>query len=161
MEGDGIMDKKHFSIAFVALFVILTWYLWQNNDYIANLIANDGLQGLLWYFVSNANYVLLLITIGVINRERGIGKNLLGGLMLIYSFDIVSFPRLSPAGLTQDIGLLASSDGLVVSEFMKFGLTYPVAYNIYYLILPIVLVLASLAILGIANFFNKITGHHQ
>ena len=151
-------NKKTFAYGFLIAFVLLTYYLYQNNDAIALLIANDGLQGMFWYFVSNASYVLLLFSIIIINTDTGVGvfRNIGGGLMLIYAFDIVSYPRFSPVGLTQDAIMLASSDALFINKLMKLGFDYSSVYTMYYLVLPIVLVGLSVWILGINDFVKKI-----
>lgn len=143
---------------FVLFFIILTFYLYNNNDDVANIIAHDGLYGLFWYFLSNIPYVLILISIFVLNPQVGFGRNLLGGFMMVYAMDIVSFPRLSVAGMTTDIGLLSSSDALVMNHILKLGINYSTAYTFYYLVLPILLILGSLSILGIHNFFKQLTG---
>lgn len=149
------MDKKQFAWIFVIGFFALTYYLWQNNDLIAKTIVNNGFQGLFWYFISNANYVLILISIMVLNTEVGFIRRTIGALMTVYSFDIVSFPRLSPTGLSSDIAILASSDGLVVQELLKFGMPYQTAYTFYYLVLPILLMVAALTMLGFAQFIEN------
>lgn len=149
------MDKRTFAIIFVLGFAALTFYLWQNNDFIAKTIVDDGLKGLFWYFISNANYVLILVSIIALDTDVNVLRRIAGGLMVVYAFDIVSFPRLSPTGLSNDIAILASSDGLVVKEFLNLGMSYQTAYTTYYLVMPIVLILAALTILGFAQFIEN------
>ena len=91
----------------------------------------------------------------VLNTEVGFIRRTIGALMTVYSFDIVSFPRLSPTGLSSDIAILASSDGLVVQELLKFGMPYQTAYTFYYLVLPILLMVAALTMLGFAQFIEN------
>mgnify|MGYP001568267427 CR=1 FL=1 len=152
------MDKKTFSLGFIIFFVVLTYYLYTNNDSIANIIANDGVQGTIWYFVSNPAYLLLFLSVVYFNSEAGILKNAVGALMIIYASDIISYPRLSPAGLGDNINLLASLDGLFFNKMLAQGFSYSTLYSFYYLILPIVLIIGAISILGIHNFFKHLTG---
>lgn len=138
--------------------ILLSFYLWKNNDSIAQIIANDSTLGIFLYILSNPAYLLLFFTILVVNQEAGFFKNLIASTMIIYSSDIISFPRLPPSGLPTTIDILASSDGLVIHKLLHIGLTYQVAWTFYYLILPIGLTLGALAILGYTNFFKALVG---
>jgi len=152
------MDKKTFSYGFLIFFLFVTIYIYMNNDSVASIIAGNGFNGIFWYILTNPAYILIIITIFMLNREAGVLKNILGGFMLIFAMDIVSMPRFSPAGLSQDLGLLASSDGIFFNWFLSHGLTFSSAYTLYYLILPILLILGALAILGIHNFYRQLMG---
>ena len=144
-----MVDKKQFAIGFMVFFVVLTIYTYLNNDAIANIIANNGMQGMIYYFVTNASYVLLLLSIILINSEINPVRNVIGALMLITAFDIVSYPRFSPIGMPQDLSFLASSDGIILNHLISSGINYSTAYNLFYLILPLALVVGALAILGL------------
>jgi len=152
------MDKRTFSFIFLGIFIFATWYFYDNNDSIAQIISHNGIEGIFWYFISNFSYILILISIFLLNREAGLMKNIVGGIMVIIAFDIVAFPRFSPTELSNDIMFLASSDGIIVHKLLSFGLTYKTVYFIYYLVFPIALVLGSLSILGITDFFKRLTG---
>jgi len=90
------------------------------------------------------------------NQEIGILKNVIGGFVLVLALDIVSFPRLSQVTFPVDVSSLASSDALLVGKIMSFGVSYSYAWTFYYLVVPIVLIIASLQILGIHNFYQQI-----
>lgn len=159
------MERRTFAIVFVIAFIFLTYYLWQNNDYIAQVIIMNGLHGVFWYFISNANYVLILISIVVLETNVNFFRRLLGGVLLIFAFDSVSYPRLNLLDIqnlvTQSAGsisILASSDGLVIHQLLKFGFTPSVAYTIYYLVMPIAIVLLALYVLGFSNFLDILFG---
>ena len=150
--------KKTFSLGFVVFFFALTYYLYNNNDSIANVIANDGVQGTIWYFVSNPAYLLLFLSVFYFNSEAGLLKNAIGSLFIIYASDIISFPRLSPAGLGDNVNLLASLDGLFFNKMLAQGFNYNNLYSFYYFVLPIALIIGAISILGIHNFFKQLTG---
>lgn len=150
-----MLDKKTFTWIFFGFLIFLTYYLYNNNDQIAQIIANNGIQGIFWYFISNPSYIMILISIYLLNREAGFVRDLIGGFMLIIALDIISFPRFSPIGISKDTMLLASADGIIVNKLLSFGLSYSNVYFIYYLILPIALIIGSITILGITDFFKK------
>ena len=150
------MDKKTFSIGFIVFFVVLTIYLYNNNDRIAAIISN-GSAGFLWYFLSNPAYVLLLLSISYFNQDVTLWRNFLGSFMIIIAADIVSYPRFLTSGIGAEIALLASSDGIIIKTLISYGFIYETAFMIYYLVLPIILIISALALLGIHNFFNIIT----
>lgn len=153
-----MMEKKTFAIIFVVAFGFLTYYLWQNNDVVAKTIVNDGLQGFFWYFISNFNYVLILISIIILDTDVTYLRRIFGGILTIYAFDIVSYPRLSLGDIINpnalNLSILASSDGLVINELLKFGLTPYIAYTTYYLIFPILFIGIALYVLGFSNFLD-------
>lgn len=153
------MDKKTFAWVFVILFGVLTYYLWQNNDSVAGIIANDGWTGIAWYIISNPAYILLMISIYLLNRETNLIRNAIGSFLIIYSSDIISYPRLPSSAFPQDVSILASSDGLIITKLLKAGFSYETAWNFYYLVLPIGLVIIALAILGVHNFYKQIKGN--
>ena len=150
------MEKKQFAFIFTAAFIALTVYIYFNNSYVEQTIVNDGLKGVLFYILSNPAYVLLFFSIMHYNQEIGILKNVIGGFVLVLALDIVSFPRLSQVTFPVDVSSLASSDALLVGKIMSFGVSYSYAWTFYYLVVPIVLIIASLQILGIHNFYQQI-----
>jgi len=154
------MDKKTFAYGFLIAFGVLTWYLYSNNDLIATAIAHDGINGMFWYFISNMSYVLLIFAIVILNRDSGVStiRSLLGAILIIYAFDIVSYPRFSPVAMTTDLTMLASSDALAINKIKALGFSYPTTYTFYYLVLPLLLLVLSIQLLGIDNFYRKITG---
>lgn len=155
-----MVDKKRFSIGFLVFFIVLTVYLYDNNDKIANTIANDGSTGIFWYFVSNPAYLLLLFSIFYFNREVEVWKNVVGSVMIIVASDIISYPRFLTSGMDKELALLASSDGLVIHRLLSYGFVYKTAFMVFYLILPIVLIIGALTILGITNFFHTVFKKH-
>ena len=153
-----LMDKKNFAIAFVIGFIVLTIYLGSNDVKVAGIIANDGINGIFWYVLSNPAYILLIVSIYMINSEAGYIKNTIGAFMIIFASDVVSYPRLLSTGLPADPSILASSDALVVNKLLSMGFSYSTAHSFYYTVLPIILVVSALAILGKHNFFKTLTG---
>ena len=155
------MERKTFSYIFVGYIILLAWYMYFHNDEIAQLIIAGGVQGTLIYLFSNPANVLLVVGIVMFNtgENTNVFKNVLGGIMILISADILGFSRFSPTGLPTDAGLLASPDGIVITKLLAIGMSYSVAYTFYYLILPVLLVLGALAILGFNNFFKTITNH--
>ena len=154
------MDKRTFSYIFIGAFIFMAWYLYSNNDSIASIISQNGFNGVFWYFASNFSYILILVSVFALNREVGLIKNLVGSIFLIVAIDILSFPRFSPVGLTKEVMLLASNDGIVMSKLLALGLEYSTAYTFYYLVLPIALILGSVSILGITDFFKRLVKGH-
>lgn len=152
------MDKKQFAIIFVIVFILMTYYLYYNDVMIAQTIKDDGLKGMIFYFASNLAYVLIFVGILFFNKDKNMVSNILGAFMLIYAIDIISFPRFMSSGMSQDLGFLASSDGVFISRFMEMGFQYANLHLFYYLILPIALILGSVYILGTDNFIKKIIG---
>ena len=149
-------DKKIFSIGFVIFFVVLTIYLYKNNDAVATTIANDGAKGTFYYFISNPAYILLFLSIFYLNSEARPWRNIVGSLMIIIASDIISYPRLPTTGFEKELAILASSDGIFIKNMISHGFSYQTSFMIYYLVLPIALVVGALAILGIHNFFKLI-----
>ena len=149
-----MVDKKTFSIGFVIAFVILSIYTYKNNDQISSTIANGGSTGILWYFLTNPAYVLILFSVFYFNSDNLVWRNVLGSFMIIIAADIVSYPRFLTSGIGNEAALLASSDGIIMKRLLSEGFAYNTAFMIYYLILPIVLIIGALAILGIHNFFK-------
>lgn len=152
------MDKRQFAYLFVAYVVILTIYTFYNNEKIVATINNDGMTGFLYYFISNPAYVLLFISIAFFNREVNIIRNTLGGFLIVYSADIISYPRLA-SSMSNSPYLLASSDGIVITHLLKLGISYPHAYILYYLIMPIALLIIALWLLGINDFYKRFIKH--
>lgn len=151
------MDKKTFAYGFLIFFIVLTYYLYSNNDAVASIIALDGVKGVAYYILSNPAYLLLITSVVLVNREAGTLKNIIGTLMIIYASDIISYPRLSPSGMSDSVHLLASLDGVMVAKLIEKGMEYSTAYTLYYLILPIALIVGAMGVLGIRNFFKSIT----
>lgn len=149
-----MLDKRQFAIGFVIAFVILVVYIYQNNDQISSTIINDGSTGILWYFLTNPAYVLILFSVIYINSDNVIWRNFLGSVMIIVAADIVSYPRFLTSGIGNEAALLASSDGIIIKRLLSEGFAYNTAFTIYYLVFPIALMVGALAILGIHNFFK-------
>lgn len=153
------MEKKTFAIIFVISFIFLTYYLWQNNDNVAQIIIKDGLRGVLWYFLSNANYVLILISIMILETNVNYLRRLMGGVLTIFAFDIVSMPRMVSTSLADNgIAILASMDGITITKLVNMGVSYGNAHTFYYLVLPIILIFISFNLLGIIEFYKKVMG---
>lgn len=152
------MDKKQFSWIFVAYVVVLTIYTFYNNEVVVATINNNGMKGFLYYFISNPAYVLLFVSIAFFNKEVNIIRNTLAGFLIIYSADIVSYPRLASSAANSPY-LLASSDGIVMTHLLKLGLSYSYAYTLYYLIMPIALLIVALWLLGINDFYKRFVKH--
>lgn len=150
-----MVDKKKFALIVVVLFIMLTIYLYMNNDSVASIIVQDGLKGLMWYILSNAAYVLIFLSIILFNRGVPFIKNIAGATLLVYAFDIVSYPRFSPSGMPMEVALLASSDGIIMNKLITI-MPYSSAYTFYYLILPISMILLSLYLLGENTFIKKV-----
>ena len=150
------MEKKQFAFIFTAAFIVLTIYTYLNNSYVEQTITRDGLQGVLFYIITNPAYILLFFSIIHHNQEMGIIKNIIGGFILVLALDIVSYPKLPQASFPLDLSSLASSDALLVGKIMSFGISYSYAWTFFYLILPIILIITSLQILGIHNFYQQI-----
>ena len=152
------MERKTFSYLFIAYIVALAYYMYFHNDKIAAMIIGGGIQGTLIYLFSNPSNVLIVVGIVMFNKgvDTNVAKNVLGGIMIVLAADILGWSRFSPSGLPTDVGLLASPDGIVITKLVEF-MSYQNAYFIYYLIIPVLLVLGALALLGINNFFKTIT----
>lgn len=153
-----MISKRTFIHIFLACFLALTIYLYLNGDKVALTISKNGFKGAIYYFLTNANYILILISIILLNREVSFIRNLIGGIFSVVSFDIVSMPRMLQSNVSQDLGFLASMDGIVITKLLSLGMDYSTIYTLYYLVFPIVLVIASLNILGIDNFYRRIMG---
>ena len=154
-----MINKKTFIYIFLACFVALTIYLYLNSDSVALTISTTGMKGIIYSFLTNANYILILISIILLNREVSFIRNLIGGVLSVISFDIVSMPRMLQSAPSVDLGLLASMDGIIITKLLSLGMDYSTIYTLYYLILPIALVLISLNILGINNFYKRLSGN--
>ena len=109
-----------------------------------------------WFFITHLSYVLIFVSLLILNSEAGAIKNIIGALLLITSFDILSLPRMDSSGLSADPILLGSSDGIIITKLMEMGYSYSTIYPFYYLIMPIILVLTALWVLGIHNFFKTL-----
>lgn len=152
------MDKRTFSYLFVGFFLLLTIYLFFNNDSIATTIVNDGATGVFWYILSHPEYILLFFALVFISQSSNKIKEIIGALSIILAIDIVSFPRFSPLGISNDMAFLASTDGIFMNKLLSLGMAYSTAYTIFYLIIPIVLILFALYLFGYAEFFKRLVG---
>jgi len=155
------MDKKTFIFIFLAGFIVMTIWLDIHDVSIANTIAHDGFKGITWYFFTNPAYILLFFSFFVLNAEVGFSRNAIGAILFIVASDIISYPRLLSSGLPTDISILASSDGLVITNLMRYGLSYANSHFIFYRILPIALVIAAVQVMGIHNFHKYLSGGHS
>ncbi len=154
------MDNRTFVWGFLIFYIVMAWYIWANNDSIAQIIANDSFKGVFFYFISNISYVAILVTILIVNKQISFIRNTIGALALVLGIDIISFPRLllSSGSLPKSIDILASSDALVIRHLLQIGISYQTAFTFYYLIFPVILVFVSLELLGFSTFYKTITG---
>lgn len=84
-------------------------------------------------------------------------KDLIGGILLVWAIDIISFPRLPMTGMTVDKALLANSDALFMTRILSLtGWEYSFAWKFYYMVLPIILIIAVGYILGFVNLGRRL-----
>lgn len=157
------MERNTIVRGFIIFYVGMTYYLWQNNDSVAQIIANDSLKGVFFYLISNISYVMIVAAIFLLNSQTGFIRNIIASFTFIFGIDILSYPRLllSTGGLTTNVDILASSDALVMRHLLQAGIPYQMAFNFYYLILPIILLIVTIKLLGFTNFHKMITGKPQ
>lgn len=152
-------NQKRIVILFLVYIIGITIYSYFAYDSLVRVISTDGLWGSFWYFFINPVYIMLFISIILFNKRVGFFRNIMGSALLIFASDIISFPRLSSLGFTQDINLSASLDGLIISKMLSYGFSYSTTYILYYLIIPILSILLALYILGYQNFYKQIIGN--
>lgn len=151
------MEKKTFSYIYFGYIVLLAIYTYFNSEFVVNTIVNDGMLGIIYYFVTNPAYVLILVTIFMLNRDTSFIRTTIASFLIIFSADILSYPRMG-AVMSSDINLLASIDGIMFNHLLASGMSYNVIYTIYYLILPILLLVLALWFLGVNDFYKRLIG---
>lgn len=145
----------------VALFVALAVYLALYAEGLAAQVMASGNVGfgLLIYLLSNPAYLLIIAGI-VVWKDGGFGqklKSFIAGLFIVEALDAISLPRCVPSGglPTESLNFLCS-DTLVVKGFTDAGIAFGNAWWLYYLVLPVVLVVAALYLLGALQFVKKV-----
>ena len=151
------LNKKNIGIGFLVYFVAITLYSGlYNSDYI-NKILGGGLMGILYYVVANPAYLIVFFTV-IISKTEQVWKEITAAIALIIAIDIISFPRVSSVAFPTDPNFLANSDAIFMGKMMEMFSTvsYHTLWNIYYIVIPIALILGASQLLGFTHFGKKI-----
>lgn len=153
------MDDEGKLNLFLIYFVGLTLYLFFRIDSVAAFLFHASLPvALAIYVLTNPAYLLVIVGIATWRKDR-LMRAFLAGILIVLAFDIVSLPHLSctnfaPTSVTE----LTSIDTLAALAAIKAGISCEAFSTTYYLVLPFILMVASINFLGFRGFWQKIRG---
>lgn len=151
-----MVDKKFLSIASLLSFIALTIYLSFNSDKIGSIISGNGFVGLGWYILSDFKNWVIIVGAVIMAGTTSLGRRIGAGLAVAFAADIISYPRLlSTAAPVQGEAMRASLDWMVVNVL---PFSYGINWKIYYLVVPVVLMVAAFNLLGYKTFLSHVTG---
>jgi len=156
------LNKKNVGIGFLVYFIAITLYSgFYNSEYVAKILGG-GLMGLVYYIIANPAYLIVFFTV-IISETEQIWKEVLAAVSLVLALDITSFPRLPIESFPTDPNFLANSDALFMAKIMEMFPTvaYHTLWNIYYIAIPIVLILGASQLLGFTHFGKKIVNQSK
>ena len=151
------LNKKNVGIGFLIYFIAITLYSgFYNSEYVSKILGG-GLMGLFYYIIANPAYLIVFFTV-IISETEQVWKEVLAAVSLIIAIDIISFPRLPIDSFPIDPNFLANSDALFMAKIMEMFPTvaYHTLWNIYYIAIPILLILGASQLLGFTHFGKKI-----
>lgn len=152
-----IMNNSTFGKVFLAYFVVITCLIAFQYQTFVGIIADGGLaKGLLFYFLLNVDYLLLLIAIMYFSRGTNFFKRVIATFFIIWAIDIISFPRLSQAGLPPEMVYRTSSDAIIATAITSNGVPFTTFWWAYYLVLPVILILLAAWMLGIVELARMV-----
>jgi hypothetical protein len=162
------MERKTYEkigLWFIIGIVIYGTFLSLTNDWLSGITQNMISMGqfvlpLLFYYLSQPLYILTMIMITFIYRHIAV-RAFFASIFIIEATDIWSAPHCLPKIFPIDgnIGLTnyLCSDTIFVNLFNHtFHLSYTFAWYLYYLIVPILLILISLLLLGLFKFGKQV-----
>lgn len=154
-----MIDKQKLGLIFIISFILLTLWIGINNQKFVTTISSGSFGiAILYYIISRVDYLLIFISLFLLRISTPI-KEFFAGILLIWSIDILSFPRLPMQNLTTDTSLMANSDFLFMSKLLAITKwEYTFAWKFYYIVLPIILVLLVGYTLGLVKLGKRLNG---
>ena len=150
------MDNKQQGwVLLIGLIVYVSWLAFNFNSMVGWMNAGNPAVALLVYYFSNPAYIAFIYF-----GTKSMGNNFkafIGSLLLILVFDIVSFPRQAISSIDVSITAVTNSDKIFLGMLQNAGLTYSVAWWSYYLVIPILLIIAVAYLLGLVGFKKTLT----
>lgn len=156
------LNKKNIGIGFLIYFIAITIYSGiYNSDYISKILGG-GLMGLVYYIVANPAYLLVFMTI-IISETEKVWKEILSAVLIIWAIDIISFPRMPIDAFPTDPNFLANSDFIFMTKLTTIfsSVSYATLWKIYYIVLPIALVIGASQLLGFTHFGKKLANQNK
>lgn len=153
------MDKRQFAIGFAVLFIILIIYTGINNDRIVKLVSSMKMpESILVYLLTRVDFLLIFLTL-FLSRISTLTREFFAGIALIWAFDIIGLPKLPREAMPTDLSFLANSDAIFMTKLISFTkLDYSIAWNIYYIVFPILLTLLTIYLLGFWRLGRRLNG---
>jgi hypothetical protein len=146
---------KHYVIlGGLFLYIILLRVFYEQIA--TSIVSGSLLQGFFLFLLGSPTYILALYFIIRFFPQRAIWKRTIAGILVAFSLDWISFPRLLPLDkLLDGANTVASPDSLVM-RFLEQYMPHAVAYEMFYTILPMVFLFISLELLGIINLVKTV-----
>lgn len=153
------MDNKNKSYAIAGIFIAYTIILfWYYPSIILSIATSGFLMGAMLYLITNPAYILLIYFIIENARRKGKSaiKAAIASLLIVFSFDIISSPRISISELSSfGASTITNMGGIAIKSMVNFGLSPIVAWYMYYLVIPILLFVVSMELLSFSNFIKN------
>ena len=145
--------EQWFLVIGIAYIVVVTVYF---NAIVDFMTYSNTLTRLIVYYATQPAYLLILYGMMKISSGEKALKNLVAGILLVLVVDIVSLPRI---GVSNDIiseGVLTNAGFIYIQEMIRLGLSHTVAWYLYYLVTPIILLLIITGLIGSSGLAKKI-----
>lgn len=153
------LDNKKKNWLIIAVFAVYCFYIYFNYNFLAGLVARDGITGYLIYFLTNPQYVAIMLFFAF-RRTDNKFNSILAGILIVIAFDAVSTPHCVP--ILQNATIQAEnaicSDTLTIHNFISLGIPYKTAHFFYYVLMPILLLLVALKLVGHDGFRRQTEG---
>jgi hypothetical protein len=151
-------NSTYAKIVVAYIFVITLFTAFQFNTVVSWITTGGTLKGLTVYFLTNVDYLLIFISVMYFTKGVSFIKRIVGSILTVMVIDIISYPRLSPAGLPTEAVMRTSSDAIMATAATGAGIPYATWWWLYYLVTPIVLSVLILWVLGfwqLGQIFKK------
>lgn len=146
------MNNSTLGRIFLVYFIAATAFIAFNyNTFVSTINAGSIPKALLFYMLANIDYLIIIIAVFYFGRGVNFLKKTLASILLIWAIDIISFPRLSPAGMTTDSAFMASSDAILAKAAVTGGIPYNTFWWGYYLVLPLLIITIAAWTLGVVE----------
>lgn len=151
-----MVDRKNFALGFVIASILLVLYTGMNNQKFIQTINSGNFQlALFYYILTRIDYMIILLSFMIFEISTPI-KEFIAGVLFVWFVDIVSFPRLPMDMFPTDPSFLANSDTIFMSKIISIThWNYAFAWKVYYIVLPIILIISIAKILGLVNLGRR------
>ena len=147
------MDRRKVSLGVLVGFLFIAVWTFLNIDSVGSKIAGNGFQGIFWYVVTDFRNWVVVLSVLLLPTSTGFFRKLSAGLMIALAADIVSYPRLLSVVPVEGEAIRSSLDWIIVSAL---PFEYGFSFQLYYLVLPIALMIGAFYLLGFRVFLSSL-----